>query len=32
LIGETTDAAVASEVVIERAVLLNQDHYMLDVR
>ena len=32
LIGESTHAAVASEVVIERAVFLNKDHHMIDVR
>jgi hypothetical protein len=31
LIGKSTDAAVASEVMIERAVFLNQDYYVFDV-
>ena len=31
LIGKSMDAAVASEVVIERPVFLNQNDYMLDV-
>jgi hypothetical protein len=31
LIGKTTDAAVASKVVIERPVFLNQDDHVLDV-
>jgi hypothetical protein len=31
LIGESTHAAVTSEVVVERAVFLNQDHHMFDV-
>jgi len=31
LIGKSADAAVASKVVIERPVLLNQDHHMFDV-
>jgi hypothetical protein len=32
LIGESTDAAVGTKVMIERAIFLNQDHDMLDVR
>ena len=31
LIGKSTDAAIASKVVIERPVFLRQDHHMLDV-
>lgn len=31
LIGKSTDAAVASKVMIERPVFLNQDHHMFDV-
>ena len=30
-IGESTHAAVAAGIMIERAVLLNQDHYVLNV-
>ena len=32
LIGESTDAAVGTKVVIEGAIFLNEDHDMLDVR
>jgi hypothetical protein len=31
LIGKSTDAAVASKIMIEGSVLLNQDHHVFDV-
>jgi hypothetical protein len=31
LIGKSTNATVASKVMIERTVLLNQDHHVFDV-
>jgi len=32
LIGESAYAPVASEVVIERTVFLDEDHHVIDVR
>jgi hypothetical protein len=31
LIGKSTNAAVASKVMIERSIFLNQDHHVFDV-
>jgi hypothetical protein len=31
-IRKSTHAAVAAEIVIERPVLLNEDHYVLNIR